>query len=219
MSAQLTFDLDQMIAEANPAPPPPPREPYTGRAPLHFTTEFYTVSELFEAYEESRAQTEGIPGYVHVWKRGYSGGKQIFIGHHFEFLQADLRCNCLLVPPYGYDTRDCFCVGDILTQVICETCEWHVIGSEQMCVAAMHDHSFPGWRDLPVVPLEVRPRGSESGKPLKDWLTANYPVAWCEPHAPIITERESVATRSVPGMSPWKGYDISSTALREPVNA
>lgn len=47
--SQVSFDLDAMIAEAN---PDPPRAAWTGRAPLHFTVASFSLSDFLEALEE-----------------------------------------------------------------------------------------------------------------------------------------------------------------------
>lgn len=139
-------------------------------------------------------------------------------GHTLASFSADLRCRWW---DHGEDQDGnrirCSCVGDLLTQGICETCQWHVIGTESKVVEAWHDHAWPGWRDLPVIPASVKAR--EMGtitKRGRTWIEAHYPAEWQVPGAPILTERTPPGTRHVPGYSPWGGYDLSHTALTEP---
>lgn len=99
--------------------------------------------------------------------------------------------------------------------VICEPHGWHVIASdENAAVEAWHDHSFPGWRDLPVVPARLRSTDEiRLSKAARKWIEQHYPASMRVVGAPVITERNGAGTRHVPGRSPWGGYDMSSTGV------
>lgn len=109
--------------------------------------------------------------------------------------------------------------GALKHRAICDACGWGTpVGTERETVALWHDHAWPGWRDLPVVPLDIAPRGG--GMDLKraydkvaarrgcDWVQANYLTDWHVDRAPILSERSGYGTRDVPGYSPWAGFDI-----------
>ena len=214
---QLAFDLDAMIHEANVAAAPP----WDGPAPLHFTTDYYRPSDLEAAWDHWIFLNGHFGSYArsHMWHpaspvdpHGEANG------HSLVSFTADLRCD-KWKHEEGEDGRPlpCACVGDLLHQGICEPCEWHAIGTEAQIVEAWHDHAWPGWRDLPVVPahIEARNQGKLSKKALA-WIRDHYPDDWQIDGAPLITDRGGIGTRHVPGYSPWGGFDISSTALDDP---
>ena len=87
-------------------------------------------------------------------------------------------------------------------------------GDENSAVEGWHDHAFPGWRELPIVPVrlcDVEKIGLS--KAAKKWVEDHYPKSMQVVGAPVITQRSSMGTRHVPGCSPWGGYDISHTAV------
>lgn len=209
---QLAFDIDGMIHAADVAATPP----WAG-APLHFTAGFFAPGDLDAAFEHWVFLNGRLGSYSHshMWHRSIAVVQGLELGDHaLTLFTADLRCD----PEHGGDEDgDCLCLGDLLTQAICEPCGWHSIdNSENGAVEGWHDHATPGWRNLPVVPEAIRVR-SERGltKPALAWIQENYPVEAQTPGAPIITERrDRIGTRHVPGYSPWGGYDISDTAVR-----
>ncbi|WP_240739967.1 DUF6349 family protein [Leucobacter triazinivorans] len=106
--------------------------------------------------------------------------------------------------------------GDLLYQANCEPCGWHsVSNTENDVVEAWHDHGVPGWRELPIIPAQIRVSDGSGGltKIARAWIAKHYPTHMQIPGAPIITERARYATRHVNGRSPWGGYDIASVAL------
>jgi len=209
IAEQQTFDLDTLIAEAN------PRAPYKGRAPLRFTTDYFTIEELVEAQDEARlvAGSDYCYSWRHMWHPQFGGaGRTEHNGHVLAIVEADLRCNCLLMPPFGFNTRRCYCPGEQISQTICETCSWHFIGTWNQSVEALHDHAWPGWRDLPRLG-QVR-TGVDRKKQLAHLIAqVDYPTAWMVPGAPVLTARESGATRHVPDYSPWRGFDIAASEV------
>ena len=78
-------------------------------------------------------------------------------------------------------------------------------------VEAWHDHAFPGWRQLPILPAKLRGQmGTRKMTPkLEEWLEANYPPEFRVPGAPILTDRGGSGTRHVPEYSPYGGFDLS----------
>lgn len=204
---QLAFDIDTLIHDADLQAAPP----WTGPAPLCFTTDYYTPDELGTAFRrwQFEAGSFGCIPRSHMWHPAITmeRANTDTPGHDLTVLTADLRCE-----HYG---ERCQCVGDLIHRAICETCRWHADGTEAHVVAAWHDHAWPGWRHLPVVPTEVvkwDDRG-RPGKKLAAWIEQNQPTRWQVPGAPIITVRAQHGTRHVPRRSPWGGFDLSHTAL------
>lgn len=95
---------------------------------------------------------------------------------------------------------------------VCRVCdEWEgpVRGDENTAVEDGLDHSWPGWRDLPVV--EHKPFGD---KQVAMWLKAVkqvYPPGWIEACGPIRTWRTGLGTRSHHAYE-WGGYDVGVLA-------
>ncbi|CUR58135.1 conserved hypothetical protein [metagenome] len=207
---QLAFDIEGMIHEAAVEAAPE----WSG-APLHFTTAYFSPAALDAAFEHwqflhkldySRAQS-------HMWHRAITVPGGVDIGDHgFDFFTADLRCE-----PWKHDGPhgDCMCVGDLAYMATCEPHGWHVTaGDENSAVEGWHDHAFPGWRDLPILPARLRDFETVGlSKAAMQWIENHYPESMQVVGAPVITERSSMGTRHVPGRSPWGGYDISHTAV------
>lgn len=205
VSGQLAFDFDELAREEARAQV----DQWQG-APLHFTSDYYPPHELEEAFAHWTFLNGNLDSYrrSHMWRRGVAHEQQTVLGDHSgEMFSADLRSDRGHLGP-----------GELLAQMICEPCDWHMItADENAAVEAWHDHALPGWRELPVVPAQIRVR-HESGLTTvaKTWIAERYPADMQVPGAPIITERSPAGTRHVPGYSPWGGYDLSSTALETP---
>lgn len=196
-----------------------PEPVYTGRAPLGFTMDYFTPDELIEAHAFAGRGR-------HTWESAITLGLCGFApGHSIHVLSVDLRCRCAF--PYLTSEWEkigpCQCVGDYLFQANCVECRWHVIGSERDAVELWHDHAWPGWRDLPILPADLAPHGGGLGSHAMDkagakraraWVTANYPPEWQVSGAPVRTERRPMGTRHVPGYSPWDGFDLCA-AVRD----
>lgn len=192
------------------------RPTYDGPAPLGFTSRYFTPDELLAARAElARVRSEWSKDHptFGTWMLGITTGWcDIAPGHRLCMLQTDLRCRCSF--PYLVAEWEkigpCSCVGDLLYQANCPDCRWHHIGSESEVVLAWHDHAWPGWRDLPVLPAKLRGQmGTRKMTPkLEAWLDANYPPEFRVDGAPILTDRGGVAGRCVPGYSPFGGFDI-----------
>jgi hypothetical protein len=100
----------------------------------------------------------------------------------------------------------------------CLTCGW--LGpvrpghyDEQGAIEDAHDHAFPGWRDLPIVPRVARlgndQRESKQLAKLAEHVRLIYPTGWLERGGPIRTLRRAMGTRHVPGYAPTGlGYDM-----------
>jgi hypothetical protein len=207
---QLAFDIEAMLHESAVETTPE----WTG-APLGFTTACWSASDLDAAHEHwqflhklDQARTQS-----RMWHRAIAVPGKVVLGDHgFDLFTADLRCEPWTHPePH----RDCQCVGDLIYQAICEPHGWHVIaGDENSAVEGWHDHAFPGWRDLPIVPARLRSVDQPGlSKAANKWIAEHYPPPAQIVGAPVITERSNFGTRHVPGRSPWAGYDISHTAV------
>ncbi|UCR89272.1 DUF6349 family protein [Mycetocola spongiae] len=202
------------------------------QVPPHFTTAYFQADELraASAYASElylATAPYGTPAHAEAWNRKermwqpspVDGQYRDANGHQFDlFTAGDGYCPC---PSVGFRANpECQCVkpGCVLAQ--CDTCQWRTFQrGEPAAVAAWHDHAFPGWRDLPVVPPSVKRRDDrmEPHRDLRQWCLDHYPAEWLAlPSAPIVTERGGAGTRSVPHMSPWGGFDISHT-LRDEV--
>ncbi|MGN6035882.1 DUF6349 family protein [Brevibacterium casei] len=202
-SMQLAFDFEEFAREDARAA----LHEWSG-APLRFTSDYFPPGMLDEAFAHWQfvfGRQGSIPR-SHMWHRAIHGTVE-YAAHRSEVFSADLRPEPGAAGP-----------GDLLYKSVCEPCGWQSdAGTEGDAVIAWHDHAVPGWRDLPVVPRQVRVR-SESGLTdiARRWIEQTYPEHTQTPGAPIVTERESYATRHVPGFSPWGGYDLSATALDRP---
>lgn len=100
----------------------------------------------------------------------------------------------------------------------CHGCEWRGVAaeSENEATEAAHDHAFPGWRSLPVLPhlpsdLTERQRGE-----LLVVIDRLYPNQWVERHGPVLTRRSPIGTRHVPNRAPTGGYDMAGAIEEAP---
>lgn len=121
-------------------------------------------------------------------------------------MHADLRCD--------HEYRDrCSCVGDLVYRAACLHCDWEgeVHAHENAAVEEAHDHSWPGWRDLPVV--ATRPpagNGAKEREAMAKWLatvTAAYPAGWLESGGPIRTHHDG---RHISNRTGFGGYDLAA---------
>jgi len=194
MAEQLAFDFDALT-----------REPYTGRAPLGFTIAPLTIEEIDAAGEEYRRQFGNFGmhvGHPHIWHHGYNA-TDATEGHPFVLVTADLGCSYQEHPP---EVGPCCCVGDRVHRGVCG-CGWvtAIYAVEEPPIAEWHDHAWPGWRILPIVPSGTMK--------VREWMDDAYPAGWVVSGAPVITLRAAGGTRSVAGRAPMGGFDLSSTLL------
>ncbi|HWV50878.1 MAG TPA: DUF6349 family protein [Microbacterium sp.] len=204
---QLAFDFDELAREDARAN----LSEWQG-APLRFTLDYYPPAALDEAFAHWCFLNTHFDSYSqsHMWHRAIVDHDDLVVAdgaHVAASFTAELR------PRKGHEGP-----GELLTKMVCEPCAWQIIDeSENHAVEAWHDHAFPGWRELPVVPFQIRVR-TEKGmsKLARAWIAERYPAEAQTPGAPIITERPKYGTRHVRGYSPWGGYDLSSTALKTP---
>lgn len=191
ISEQLAFDFEELVREGALASV----DQWQG-APLRFTTDYYPPGKLDEAFAHWEFLTGNFGSYArsHTWHRGIAHDQATVVGEHSgEMFTADLRP--------GPDAQG---PDELLAKMICEPCDWHAITEdENTAVETWHDHALPGWRELPVVPAQIRVRhGSELTTVVQKWIAERYPKRPQIPGAPIITERSPVGTRHVPGHSP-----------------
>lgn len=185
--AQGAFDIDALIHEVDVAASPA----WTG-APLRFTTTVTSMEALDEAwgrYIFENGHFACVPN-SHMWHRQFSDKPVPLRGHNMWIYGADVRCN---------HYSGCSCVGDYLHRALC-ACGWAstIAHDESDAIAEWHDHALPGWRLLPIF---------TSKSP------DTQPSDWQFDGAPIITARGGIATRCVPGASPFGGYDLSDSIL------
>jgi hypothetical protein len=187
MTAQLALDLTEPLPE------------WTG-SPLGYHEQFATVEQHVAALERWAEEHQRF-GYLkrsRMWHPNTYAGGAPGDDHTCHVLVAECRTLREGEPrdlpahvPEAY-----------MHQALCEPCRWHIIDpSERVVVEAWHDHAFPGWRDLPIVPHGL------SEKKRDAWITEQYGDR-PEGH-PIRTERPSaMACRHVAGRSPWGGFDL-----------
>tara|TARA_R100000365_G_scaffold3528_1_gene11907 strand:+ start:14475 stop:15101 length:627 start_codon:yes stop_codon:yes gene_type:complete len=203
----LTDAIDTLLHEADLAA----AGPWTGPAPLHFTAAYHHPDDLDAARARWVFEYGHFGSYVtsHMWHRAICGGQMRLDEHSLDTFTADLRC-----PPGAHprDADTCQCVGGLLSLAICAPCAWHTLGTENETVEAWHDHAFPGWRELPILPDKLRGQMGTRRltSKLEDWLTDNYPTRFQTPGAPIRTHRQKYGTRHVPDYSPYGGYDLAA---------
>lgn len=134
------------------------------------------------------------------------GGQQPTDACRPTILTADLYCD--------HYNEDCFCVGDVVYRGACLHCTWEgpLRDGENPATEDAHDHAWPGWRDLPLVPR--RPdtaTGTQQKKAITRWVqhvNAIYPSGWLESGGPIRTSRGAYGTRHVPNHTGFGGYDM-----------
>lgn len=119
-------------------------------------------------------------------------------------MDAELRCDC----DDHYASR-CQNLGDLVYRGACRLCDWeaaHFWDDENLAAEDALDHAWPGWRDLRVV-LPI----PDDAKKRAVWVAQVneiYPPGWLEQGGPIITMREYMGHRHVPGRTPFGGYDV-----------
>ena len=123
-------------------------------------------------------------------------------------LSSDLRCTCYR---HRGDTP-CQCVGGLLYRGACTGCTWESadVGGENDAVNAALDHAHPGWLDDLDHPVAPPPWDKpDTWKKKTRQKIGDRPDGW-----PIITTRTAPGLRSVPGRSPWGGYDIAHSVAQ-----
>jgi uncharacterized protein DUF6349 len=127
--------------------------------------------------------------------------------HRPAVLTADLRC-------HDYD-EECSCVGDLVYRGACLHRNWEgdVRADENTAAEDAHDHAWPGWRDLPIVPR--RPENQKAQPRSIEAVTDAYPAGRLESGGPIRTARGHYGTRHVPNHTGFGGYDLCGAIARE----
>ncbi len=187
------FDMDELGRAAVAA------TPWSG-VPLTYSAEYATPDALDAGMERYRAEFGhfGCLPRSHMWRRDYYYPTLIAeaVGHELHFFKADGRCDIS-----DHDHSSAPLPGRLISQANCPQCRWHHIGEEREVVEAWHDHAMPGWRDLPVLPIDTK-------SDLK-WARETYPAQWQFEGAPIQTVRVfSKCPRA--GQSPFGGYDLAA---------
>jgi hypothetical protein len=174
---------------------------WTG-APLAYTVDYFDPDDLLAAFDRWCAE-HGRFGCIprsHMWHRGFTSATGATDdGHTFHMLLADTRCT-------EDDHDHAPLPGHLMHQAICASCRWHHISpSERDAVEAWHDHAFPGWRDLPILPGNLR---WDDDTKVRAWIDQNYPAGWHRDGVPIRTHRAANSSRPVENRSPFGGFDI-----------
>ncbi len=123
-------------------------------------------------------------------------------------LTADLRCE--------HHGEPCCCLGGLYYRGACLGCPWEgpVRDDENPAVEDAHDHTWPGWRDLPTVARrpDTGSGTSSARQRLTGWakqVHAAYPAGWLASGGPIRTLRQAMGTRHVPAHTGFGGYDLA----------
>lgn len=112
-------------------------------------------------------------------------------------------------------------LGHLMFRGACLGCGWvsgrvHPLraGGGNAAVEDAHDHTHPGWRDLPVVPPAPRDVSGSQAKAALDRkraeIAALHPPGWAERRGPTRTLRQPMGTRHVPFGGWFGGYDLSA---------
>lgn len=121
-----------------------------------------------------------------------------------------------------YDNQ-CSCVGGGVYRGACLHCTWEgpLRDEENTAAEDAHDHAWPGWRDLPLVPRrpDAAVTRKQTSSALRRWIdqvNAVYPTGWLESGGPIRTRRHTVGTRHVPNRTGFGGYDLCGHVTQNP---
>jgi len=165
------------------------------------------LDAAFNRYQLEQGHSGCIPR-SHMWNRSVLQEESITAsGHTLEMFTADTRCE---EADHGHTGENL--PGRYLHQAICNACDWHAIGDENRVVEAWHDHALPGWRQLPILPDDLRGRiGGTTTKNRRAmaWLEENYSADWRQSGSPIRTRRSAPGNRHVPGYLRFGGYGIA----------
>lgn len=109
-----------------------------------------------------------------------------------------------------------------LSRGACFGCGW--LGPERedsnTAVEDAHDHTHPGWRELPVLEmprLTYEPKKDDAAlAAVLPQIVALYPADWPERCGPVRAWRNPIATRHVWGRSPWGGYELAVARQPKP---
>lgn len=112
-------------------------------------------------------------------------------------------------------------LGHLMYRGACLGCGWvsdrvHLLwdGGENAAVEDAHDHTHPGWRDLPVVdrmPTDATGQKAQAALDRKRAeVAAMHPDGWADRHGPTRTLRQPLGTRHAPRCGWFGGYDLSA---------
>lgn len=187
MTATQQLDLFAELASID-------RTAKTQHLPRTFTTsDQYTAAELNEALTAWQGEHPGVIGSwrkSHMWVPEICSPFGTNTPHSVWVMDADLRCD--------HHRENCHCMGSLIYRAYCSDCDWWTQphADEGDTLREYHDHCWPGWRELPVLTAA-------------DKIPAGYPLEWQTPGAPVVTTRQPIGTRNVPGRSPFGGYDMT----------
>lgn len=123
-------------------------------------------------------------------------------------LTVDLRCIC----NRHRDDTPCQCVGALVYRGACTGCTWESndVGGQNHAVNAALDHAHPGWlNDLSNAVAPPPWDKPDAWKKKTRHKIGERPSGW-----PVITTRTAPGLGSVPGRSPWGGYDVAHSVAQ-----
>lgn len=166
---QLAFDIEGMLHEAAVKAAVEAAPDWTG-APLRFTTAYFPPADLDAAFEHWQLLHAQDKSHVNSRMRRRSIAvpeSDRVTGHGLVLYTADLRCE-----PWKHAGKHggCTCLGNLMYQTICESCEWNGITD-----TFLNTDDACGYRGIPKATLliwRVRrpgygPRAVKSGGRLK----------------------------------------------------
>lgn len=131
-TAQLAFDIETLIREADVAAAPA----WTG-APLRYHEGEFTPAELDEAFNRYRFEfgAFGCLPYSHMWNRDAT--RSLFAltnsdgstSHTFDLFTADGRCDGDRFGHRDHSHTAGELPGNYMSQIICTVCNWRIIAS------------------------------------------------------------------------------------------
>lgn len=100
----------------------------------------------------------------------------------------------------------------------CHGCDWRAepVQFESEATEAAHDHAFPGWRSLPVLPRLPNELTDQQRRELLALIARLYPSDWVDRHGPVLTRRSPIGIRHVPRRAPTGGYDMAGAVEEAP---
>ena len=164
----------------------------------------------FEAWTAEYGRSSSIL-ISHAWLPDYLAPEDTTDTCEATILEADLGCD------HWASDDTCSCVGDRVWRGVCRGCSWHgeIRDDDDEALFDALDHTHPGWRDLPVVDdVPFTDGTTQTAARIARWTQTVLDLYGDQtPGCPVITRRTPPGTRSVPGRSPWNGYDIAAHTL------
>lgn len=166
---------------------------------------------LYRAWLADRSEDTRL-AMAATWDFGITQPGSILGGRDEPFrLAPEEGCQPTVLESHGAD--------GLLYRAACLGCGWvsdaiHPRGGGNAAVEDAHDHTHPGWRDLPVVdPVPSDVNGTKARAALerkREQVAALHPDGWVARKGPTRTWRRPMGTRHVPFRGWFGGYDLSA---------